>query len=444
MHIVRQRHRLTGHANRIGKRTTRALYISAAVVAVGHTGAAHAEDQPYPLPIVSALPVAAAEVSTTVTNSVTQAAAPVYVTADVLGGYVEEQAETRVANANDAVPMPSMMPLSYRIGSTTTATISHGGPDQTSMTNLTRLASPSWEADLYSVQQRRYGFLDTGDAQLNAAVYGPVDAAADGPGGTLDENDARYNTIGGQIGAVKWEVLGVAAYLTATNLSKLINVGGRGFSFQNEGWFGRDTNNLGIDKLAHAYNSYLFSEIFYHRIRHRVGDRPNAALTGALLGWGVQFFGVVWDGFKSTSGFSMQDLITNTAGAGISYLRNVVPGMREKVDFRVLIMPNSDIYSFNGKRHYEQQRFMLAVTLAGFRQFENTPLRFLELHVGYHATGFTPEQVANGERLRRHVFVGVGINLNELLFGSRPRTGAARAASAVFDYLQIPYTAVHF
>ena len=117
--------------------------------------------------------------------------------------------------------------------------------------------------------------------------------------------------------------------------------------------------------------------------------------------------------------------------------------MREKVDFRVLIMPNSDIYTLNGKRHYEQQRFLLAFTLAGFKQFESTPLRFVELQVGYRGTGYSQYAIDRGERLRRDIFFGVGLNLSEIFFPTR-RSDVGRVAGTVLDYLQIPYTAVHF
>jgi hypothetical protein len=143
-----------------------------------------------------------------------------------------------------------------------------------------------------------------------------------------------------------------------------------------------------------------------------------------------------------TSGFSIQDVLFNTGGAAFSVARNTIPGLEKKLDFRLLLIPNSDIYTFKGKRHYEQQRFMLALKLAGFDGMERSPLRFVELHAGYHASGFTNEDRARGETPRRRIFVGVGVNLKELFFKS-PRSPVGRAAGQVLDYLQLPYTAIH-
>jgi hypothetical protein len=70
-------------------------------------------------------------------------------------------------------------------------------------------------------------------------------------------------------------------------------------------------------------------------------------------------------------------------------------------------------------------------------------LRFVELHAGYYATGFTQREKDRGERRDRKPFVGLGVNLGELLFGRTRSSRAARAASQLLDYWQPPYTYVH-
>ena len=114
-----------------------------------------------------------------------------------------------------------------------------------------------------------------------------------------------------------------------------------------------------------------------------------------------------------------------------------------RILFRLLLIPNEDIYTRSGKRHYAQQRFLLALTLSGFERFRESPLRFVELHAGYYASDFTHKAIARGKTPKRHLFFGVGINLKELFF-RRPRSGVAKAAGTALDYLQLPYTAAHF
>ena len=281
---------------------------------------------------------------------------------------------------------------------------------------------------------------------LERTAVPPADAVAEMPYGPVTQtlspapDPARYDSFGEQAGAVKWEVAGVAAYMTITQA--IVTKETRSFHFQDEGWFGRNTANLGIDKLTHAFNAYLLTEALTARIERKSGPARGAALTAAVLASGLMAYSELWDAHKVSSGFSPQDVLFNTGGAAFSVLRHTVPGLKEKLDFRLLLIPNKDIYTFKGKRHYEQQRFLLAVKLAGFEALEQSPARFIELHAGYRGSGFTNEDRARGAPLRRQIFVGVGVNLKELFFRS-PRSTAARIARTTLDYIQIPYTAAY-
>ena len=252
--------------------------------------------------------------------------------------------------------------------------------------------------------------------------------------------DGRYHSLGSRLMAVKWEALGLFAYVTAAQTYWTHDT--TSFHFKDEGWFGRDTTNLGIDKLTHAFNAYLITEFLGARIGKKTGDRKAAALPAALLSMGVMFYSELWDAHKTDSGFSMQDLTFNTLGATFSVLRHNVPGLEDKLDFRLLMMPNSQIYTFKGKRHYEQQRFLLSLELAGFRQFRNSPLRFIELQVGYRGRHFSNAERAAGVIPDRDIFFGVSLNIKELFFkNSRSKLG--RAVASGLNYLQLPYTGVY-
>ena len=275
------------------------------------------------------------------------------------------------------------------------------------------------------------------DAQPVAGVYGPIDPAASPP----PEIDSRHRSFGGQVDAVKWEMAGVIAFYTLINSPKLTE-NPRSPHFQKEGWFGTSTANMGVDKVTHAYSAYIISELLHARLRKKTGGAPGTPLTAAALGLTATLYSELWDSIEQTSGWSWEDVTFDALGAGFSMLRNSVPGLDKKLDFRLMIIPNSDIFTRTGKRHYAQQRHFLALKLSGFRRLEDGPLRFVELHGGYYASDFTNEDRANGVRPKRHIFFGVGLNLRELLF-KNPSTRAGRAAGEVLDYVQPPYTAVH-
>jgi len=61
---------------------------------------------------------------------------------------------------------------------------------------------------------------------------------------------------------------------------------------------------------------------------------------------------------------------------------------------------------------------------------------------GYYAQGFTHEEEVRGEPLRRRLFLGIGLNVTELLFPARP-SRLGRAVKSALEYLQVPYTAVY-
>ncbi|WP_016747131.1 YfiM family protein [Rhizorhabdus wittichii] len=276
----------------------------------------------------------------------------------------------------------------------------------------------------------------------------PVPAAEPGYGPSLpalpaaEEPNGQRLSFGRQVGAIKWELGAALVWVTGTNIAKVNREGGRRFHFQDEGWFGKDTINLGMDKLTHAWNTYWITDMIEARIRRKTGA-TNTGLTAASLSMGVMLYAELWDAHKKSSGFSFQDIAMNASGAGFSLLRNAVPGLDRKLDFRLLLIPNKDIYTPSGTRHYRQMRYLFALKLAGFEGLEDSPLRFVELHAGYRATGFTAKEEARGDPRRRRPFIGIGLNLNELFFPDRPSGWAGRAASEALQYVQVPYTAYH-
>ncbi len=275
------------------------------------------------------------------------------------------------------------------------------------------------------------------EGQSGLAPYDIEDPSAPKP-----QTDAvQIRGFGRQVGAVKWEMAAIIAYYTAVNGQKAFENPTTPHT-QREGWFGTSTKNLGVDKLAHAYSAYVVSDLIYSRLKRKTQDAPGIAFTAAALASATMLYGEAWDSIERDGGWSWEDVAFDSVGAGFSILRNSVPGLDRKLDFRLMIVPNSSVITVAGKRHFEQQRYFFALKLSGFKAFERSPLRLLELHAGYYGADFTEEDRAMGVQPKRRIFVGVGINLRELLFkDSRSRIG--RAAGEMLDYFQPPYTALH-
>ena len=275
----------------------------------------------------------------------------------------------------------------------------------------------------------------------NAAV-GPRD-------GEVSEYEARgldtrtRLSFGQQVNSIKWELGGAFLYMTAVNMIKLTTRenGVDSFSFYDEGFFGKDTDHLGVDKLTHAHNTHILTDILAARIRKKTGTARGTALTGGVLASGLMFYSEIYDGVKEDKGFGMHDILFNSLGAGFSVLRDTTPGLEEKLDFRTLIIPNEQIYSPAGNEHYDQLRYMFALKPSGFTGLRKTPLRYVEFHVGYYAKGLTDAET--GGSRQRKLFAGVGLNISEILFGRRPRSKVGRAGQELLDYWQPPYTYLH-
>jgi hypothetical protein len=244
-----------------------------------------------------------------------------------------------------------------------------------------------------------------------------------------------------QTGKVGWELAGLTAAITATRF-KDVTSGGSKFHVKDEGWFGKNTKSLGMDKMHHAWKTYVFTDVLQSIIANRTGDQRGAATTSAILGLGVMTYAELMDGFTKRTGFSNEDMAVHAFGAGLSLLRNTTPGLRDKIDFRMEIQPEGFTKNLSLVDQLNDRKYLVAVQLSGFKKLERSPFRFVELHAGYYARGFTDSARARGEPLERHPYVGIGFNVQQL-FAKKPKSRVETLAKGVFDYVQLPYTSLH-
>ncbi|MFL9840348.1 DUF2279 domain-containing protein [Sphingomonas sp. ST-64] len=242
--------------------------------------------------------------------------------------------------------------------------------------------------------------------------------------------------------SIPWEAGGVAAGITALGIFNW-NWGSSGFHFSSEGWFGRDTSSFGSDKLGHAYSTYVMTEFLSAAIRRNARAPKRAQVSAAAISMALMTYVEVFDGFSGDHGFAWEDMAANTAGAAFSVLRHTVPGLNDKLDFRLHYIPSGNV-GWRPITDYSGQRYVLAVKLAGFEPFADGPSRFVELHGGYYARGFTEREKLRGVEPKRALFVGIGFNLQQLISRDRgEKSRFHRAARSALEYVQVPYTAAY-
>ncbi len=262
--------------------------------------------------------------------------------------------------------------------------------------------------------------------------------------------------LGDHLHAVRWELAIVGAAILTVGIKDWDWGNTSGFQTIEEGWFAKNTRHGGMDKIGHSFSTYVIADLLTDRIRANASNPTGAPITAALLAFGIMGLVETVDGFTGRHRFSREDIIANGVGALFSVFRNSVPGLREKLDWRIMYTPASferpGITGENGiLPPYERQRYIMALKGSGFESLRNTPLRYLELHAGFDVRGFEEKERELGYPIERSFYVGMGLNLNEILFGTGPYPNFARyrdtlpgwAVRKTFEYVQVPYTSVY-
>jgi len=241
------------------------------------------------------------------------------------------------------------------------------------------------------------------------------------------------------VSATRWEAGAALAGVTALGLYSWDWGSSKKFRVNGEGWFGPETGSGGADKLGHAFTSYALTNVLAEQLVQKGRSPERAALNAVLTTQAIMLYVEVFDGLSNDHGFSKEDVVMNMAGSALAYARAVHPGLRDKLDFR-LEYQSSGYKGFRPLSDYAGQKYVWALKLGGFDALRSLPLRYLELQTGYYARGFSNPEKADGFERSRHGFVGIGLNLGELLFGRKADQEAdlKRAARLFFEHIQVP------
>ncbi|HKY34764.1 MAG TPA: DUF2279 domain-containing protein [Polyangiaceae bacterium] len=245
-------------------------------------------------------------------------------------------------------------------------------------------------------------------AQPKQAPAAPEPSAWLGPSSRLvPEPRPRYVGLIESARSVPLESLGLIALITYTGF-KDWNWGSAAFRLSSEGWFGMKTGSGGLDKIGHAYATYMVSELLYWRLRSTHDDDHVVSLYPALFGTALYQYIELFDGYSKDHGYAYEDVIMNTAGVALSLLRNSFPVLRKVLDFRLLYYPSGG-RTFQPMIDYEGQKFFGVVKLAGIPGLARTPARYVELLGGFYTRGFP--RYADADEKSKHYLLGVGLSL---------------------------------
>lgn len=319
----------------------------------------------------------------------------------------------------------------------------------------------NWEHRLLSIRRERAGLLhcircsiavcmafsattaycgDSQESQIGITSQSRPAAAVV----SLAPQDEKYG-VGAfidDLSDTRWESLAAFAGVTFQGIRNWNWGSSKSFHANPEGWFGAKTGSGGMDKLGHAWSAYAIADVLGERLVMSGRNPIRAAVSAALIAEAVMLYVEFFDGYSVDHGFSREDFILNTLGAGLALARHANPELREKLDFRLEYLP-SGYKGFRPFADYAGQKYVLSIKLAGFDMIRGTPLRFLELQTGYYAEGFSKAEREDGMTPNRRLFVGLGVNVSELLLGRRQagEPPARRGLRVFFEGIQVPHTA---
>lgn len=216
------------------------------------------------------------------------------------------------------------------------------------------------------------------------------------------------------------------------------------FSTAREGWFGPDTYAGGIDKLGHAFSFYAATRLGTRALTAVGASRGDALRLSASVAFGFGLGVEVLDGLSRSGryGFSWEDLAMNVVGIGLGMAMESNPALDRRFAFRWMYSPRGRSESW-----YDHHTYLVALRLSGFESTGSGPLRFLEVVTGYGASGFRSDfDFSGGDRRRRTLYLGLALNVTELLdrtvFRGEARGGHAhRWTTEALRYVQPPGTA---
>ena len=204
--------------------------------------------------------------------------------------------------------------------------------------------------------------------------------------------------------------------------------------FHSEGWFGKDTATGGSDKTGHMFTTFLLSEILIWDFRRN--QIKHAEEKAALTSFAAMALLEVGDSTSTRFGFSPEDLVMDALGSGTSYLLAKYPSLDDKIDFRIEYLPSKgSTGKIDAAADYSGMKHLFAIKGNGFESLKKTPLKFLELHLGYYTRGYRSYDKGFYEK-SRNPYVAVGLNLQRI-FGNKP-------ATRFLEYYQPPETYLEF
>ncbi len=209
------------------------------------------------------------------------------------------------------------------------------------------------------------------------------------------------------------------------------------FHFEREYGFTQKSSTGGADKTGHFFTAYVFADFLNWRLRRQGWSKLRSTIVGSSVAMGLMTWIEVGDA-TSAYGWSWEDILADFIGVAISAGLSLSPTVDELFDFRLEYWPTKS-YMDGGvmAADYSGMKYLMALRMTGIKPLKQTPLRFLEFHLGYYSRGF--RSFDKTKDTNRVVYFGIGLDLKEILNKYIPKK-YMRPFDVALTYYQPPYT----
>jgi hypothetical protein len=229
------------------------------------------------------------------------------------------------------------------------------------------------------------------------------------------------------------------------------------FEMSHDGWFGERTYAGGSDKFGHFFMNHFLTRANAGVLEEGGWHPRTSTYAGAALTLGTYFVFEMRDGYST--GFSVNDMISNVAGTAFAILFREVPILDELFDTRCEYFPSSAFlrhptkHAFNFNEDYTGLKFLLAWHLSTVPVVEQSggPLRFVDLVLGYHTRNYRPREADRHISKYQDRYLGISLNMqrivDELWMGRHPESGKSkgrvhRLTRFATEFFNLPYTSL--
>lgn len=249
-------------------------------------------------------------------------------------------------------------------------------------------------------------------------------------------------------------IAGGAVY--AGTMTGLYNLWYRDYPQTNFHFFDDNDEWMAVDKLGHATTSYFVGRLGYRSFRWAGMTEKKAAWIGGLSGFYFLTAIEILDGFSSQWGASTGDLAANTLGSAL-FISQQLAWHDQKIMLKWSFHPTSfpgyrpDLLGSNSAQQiikdYNGHTYWLSANLNSFAGSDSGIPRWLNIAVGYGATGMTgaasnPDSY-NGTPVppferRQQLYIAPDIDLTHI----RTRSATLKWVFEALGFLKFPLPAL--